>query len=129
MINYKMPYLFFRAPENADLRYFIGATFDVQSMKLVWDDRSDSVVRNWCSGQPTIDNRGNLDPIPDQCVMAISSGCWILSTCDKVGFRQRNYICDFGQNCPQDDLRNIRSMVGVLRKDSNGIRTACKSCQ
>ena len=111
------------------MRYFIGAMFDVQNMKLVWDDGSKSTIKNWCSDQPSIDNPDNLNPIPDQCVMAIASGCWVLSTCDKVGYRQRNYICDLGQigSC-KDELTRLQASSPTLAEDINRVKATCSTC-
>ena len=117
----------FRFPLNL---YFIGATFDTTTMKLVWDDGSNSLVRNWCSGRPSIDNPDNLDPVPEQCVMITSSGCWVLQDCQSEPAAFRNYICDFDRrgSCDSENNEQLRTLVNVFGTAINKITKNCQAC-
>ena len=97
-------------------------------MQLIWDDGSDSPVRNWCSDQPKIDNPYSEDPIPKQCVMVTSSGCWVTQKCNRDTPILRNYICDFDRRGSKNKKPEFLTLVNVLRNEINRIKGSCQSC-
>jgi len=113
-----------------ELRYYIGAKFDTATLKLIWDDGSKSLVRNCCSSPPSIDNPNNLNPVPEQCVMVTSSGCWVLQDCQSGPPTFRNYICDFDRRGSLDSENNdqLLTLVNVLRAKINKITKDCQTC-
>ncbi|XP_066928238.1 uncharacterized protein [Clytia hemisphaerica] len=113
-----------------ELRYFIGAKFDTATLKLIWDNGSKSLVRNWCSSPPSIDNPNHLDPAPEQCVMVTSSGCWVLQDCQSGPPEFRNYICDFDRRGSLNSENNdqLLTLVNVLRAKIDRITKDCQTC-
>ncbi|XP_066919709.1 uncharacterized protein [Clytia hemisphaerica] len=114
----------------SEILYHIGATYDAETMELAWDDGTRSTVRNWCSNPPSVDNPNNLDPVPDQCVVVTSTGCWELQRCFAVlPTPPLGFICDADQRGIDLSERNqMLTMVKVLQKKIAEIKAGCQSC-